>query len=62
MQGPCPLFGSFLCRIGSTLDSLVRADIGFETKTTLGINKLLVSFGFRNSLAADTEMVRISDT
>jgi hypothetical protein len=32
----------------------------FETKTTLAINALLVSFRFRNSLEADIEMMRIS--
>src|SRR5438445_9077846 len=31
----------------------------FETKTTLGINTLLVSFRFRNSPKGDIEMLRI---
>src|SRR6266568_9349611 len=34
----------------------------FETKTTLGINTLLVSFRFRNSLKGDIEMLRISES
>jgi len=34
----------------------------FETKTTLGINKLLAPFRFRNSLGADIKMVRISES
>ena len=34
----------------------------FETKTTLGINTLLVSFRFRNSPKGDIEMLRISES
>ena len=34
----------------------------FETKTTLEINKLLVSFRFRNSPGADIKMMRISES
>src|SRR5258706_10591238 len=34
----------------------------FETKTTLGINTLLVFFRFRNSPNGDIEMLRISES
>jgi len=40
----------------------IRRKVNFETETTLGINKMLVSFDSKIRLEFDTEIMRILES